>query len=209
MERPKFITDEIYHVYSRGVEKRKVFMNDKDYFRAVHDLFEFNDVAPAQSSYHNIQSSEVRLQKIERKKRKLLVEILCFCLMPNHYHLMLRQKIDGGITEFMRKFGTGYTNYFNVKYDRVGSLFQGKFKAIHITKQSHFLYLPHYIHLNPLDMKMGEWRDKKIKNVSSALKFLESYRWSSYRDFINKKNFPSVTQRDFLLKIYGSPTSID
>ena len=122
---------------------------------------------------------------------------------------MLRQKIDGGVTEFMRKFGAGYTNYFNVKYDRVGHLFQGKFKAVHITKQSHLLYLPHYIHLNPLDMKMGEWRDKKIRSVPSALKFLESYRWSSYRDFIGKKNFPSVTQRDFLLKIYGSPTLID
>ena len=209
MERPKFVTGEIYHVYSRGVEKRKIFMNDKDYFRAVHDLFEFNDIAPAQSFYHNIQSSEVRLQKIERKPRKLLVEILCFCLMPNHYHLMLRQKVDSGITEFMRKFGAGYTNYFNVKYDRVGHLFQGKFKSVHITKQSHFLYLPHYIHLNPLDMKMGEWRNKKIRSVPSALKFLESYRWSSYRDFIGKKNFPSVTQRDFLLKIYGSPTLID
>ena len=218
MERPKFVTGEIYHVYSRGVEKRKIFMNDKDYFRAVHDLFEFNDIAPTMNSGYfygrSLHTPSTNLLKsdfnrLERKPRKLLVEILCFCLMPNHYHLMLRQKVDSGITEFMRKFGAGYTNYFNVKYDRVGHLFQGKFKAVHITKQSHLLYLPHYIHLNPLDIKMGEWRNKKIRSVPSALKFLESYRWSSYLDFIGKKNFPSVTQRDFLLKIYGSPTSID
>lgn len=209
MERPNFITDEIYHIYGRGVEKRVVFMDNKDYYRAIHDLYEFNDMRPAQAAYHHIQSSEVRLQKIEGRERELLVEILCFCLMPNHYHLMLRQKRDGGITEFMRKLGTGYTNYFNIKYNRVGHLFQGKFQAVHIEKQAHLLYLPHYIHLNPLDLYMPEWRDRKIRNVTKALKFLESYRWSSYLDMIGKKNFSSVSQREFLAQIYGSRTSRD
>lgn len=210
MERPQFVTDEIYHVYCRGVEKRRIFMNDKDYFRAIHDLFEFNDTAPAQTLYHHLtyevglHKFEERLWKLERKPRKLLVEILCFCLMPNHYHFLLKQLRDGGITEFMRKFGTGYTNYFNKKYDRVGPLFQGRFKAVHVTEQRHLLYLPHYIHLNPLDTYMPEWREKKIKNVAKALKFLESYRWSSYPDYIGKKNFPSVTQRKFIQEIYGS-----
>jgi len=207
MERPNFVTGEIYHVYGRGVEKRDIFMDDRDRYRGIHDLFEFNDTRPAQSSYHNVQSSEVRLQKIEKRPRTLLVEIICFCFMPNHYHLMLRQLVDGGITLFMRKFGTGFTNYFNIKYDRVGSLFQGKFKAVHIEKQAHLLYLPHYIHLNPLDLYMPEWRDRKIRNVAKALKFLETYRWSSYPDIIGKKNFPSVSQRKFLNEMYGSPTS--
>lgn len=209
MERPTFITDQIYHVFNRGVEKRKVFLDQKDHFRFVHDLFEFNDIEPAQSAFHHLPTSEVRLQKLERKPRKLLVEILCFCLMPNHYHFLLRQLVDGGVTEFMRKIGTGYTNYFNTKYDRVGALFQGKFKAVHVEDQSHLLYLPHYIHLNPLDHFMPEWRDKHIKNFKKALKFLESYRWSSYLDFIKKRNFPSVTQRNFILNLYGHPATFD
>jgi len=69
--------------------------------------------------------------------------------------------------------------------------------------QAHLLYLPHYIHLNPLDTSFPEWREKKISNVRKALQFLESYRWSSYQDYIGIKNFPSITQRNFLTKIYG------
>ena len=109
----------------------------------------------------------------------------------------------------MRKLGTGYTNYFNQKYQRVGPLFQGKFKAVHITRQAHLLHLPHYIHLNPLDLRMPEWRRGRLRSVANALSFLKSYRWSSYRDYLGERNFPSVTQRDFIASIYGSPTSID
>ena len=115
---------------------------------------------------------------------------------------MVRQKIEGGVTEFMRKLGTGYTNYFNQKYERVGALFQGKFKSIRINNDSHFLHLPYYIHLNPLDLVAPEWRNREIKNYKQAARFLENYRWSSYLDYIGQKNFPSVTQREFLLKFY-------
>src|SRR3989338_6454859 len=111
MQRPIFANDEIYHVYNRGVEKRDVFIHEKDYFRFIHNLFEFNDTAPAENTYYR-NVYEVRLHKIEKPK-ECLVEILSFCLMPNHYHLMLRQKVENGITKFMRKIGTGYTNYFN------------------------------------------------------------------------------------------------
>lgn len=210
MENPQFVNDEIYHVYNRGVEKRKIFLNDKDCFRFIHDMFEFNDLAPALNvGYFHPNLLKSNFNRLNRKPRKLWVEILCFCLMPNHYHFLLRQKIEGGVTEFMRKIGGGYTNYFNTKYDRVGPLFQGKFKAVHIKKPAQLLYIPHYIHLNPLDLITPEWREKKLSSVNRAMKFLESYRWSSYPDFIGKKNFPSVTQRDFIHSIYGSRTSID
>ncbi len=211
MERPTFVNSEVYHIYSRGVEKRNIFTSDKDRFRFVYDIFEFNDKAPAlNTGYHlNLSKSDFNRLNRLRRPRESLVETLCFCLMPNHYHLLLRQKVENGITEFMRKLGTGYTNYFNAKYDRVGPLFQGKFKAVHVHKEPHLLYLPHYIHLNPLDMYMPEWRDRKVKNIRGALGFLESYRWSSYLDYAGKSNFPSVTQRDFILKMYGNSTSID
>jgi len=210
MKRPTFVDDEIYHAYNRGVEKRKIFLTEKDYLRFIHDMYEFNDERPAfNSGFHFGSLLKSDFNSIFRGSRKPLVEILCFCLMPNHYHFLIRQLIDGGITEFMRKIGAGYTNYFNTKYDRVGPLFQGKFKAVHVTKEAHLLYLPHYIHLNPLDLTMPEWREQRIRSPEKALKFLESYRWSSYLDHIGKKNYPSVTQRDFILNNhYRSPTSI-
>ena len=207
MQKPVFSSGEIYHVYNRGVEKRNVFKNDLDRIRFIHDLFEFNDQSPALNVnyYFNHKSMEVEPQyiKAERKPRKLLVEILSFCLMPNHYHMLLRQKLDGGIVDFMQKLGTGYTMYFNQKYDRVGSLFQGRFKAILVKDDAHLLHLPFYIHLNPLDLITPEWRERKIGNYKKAIDFLESYRWSSHLDYLGKKNFPSVTQREVLLEFFN------
>ncbi len=103
----------------------------------------------------------------------------------------------------MQKLGTGYTNYFNKKYERVGSLFQGRFKALHVNKEDYLDYLLYYIHFNPLDLFEPEWREEKIKNYQKAIEFLNSYLWSSHLDYIDKKNFPSVTQREFLLNTLG------
>ena len=211
MIKPVFVDNRIYHIYNRGVEKRNVFLDKQDHFRFVHDLFEFNDEAPAINIYYKLpqlQSYEVELRKIgnkkeERQPRKLLVEILSFCLMPNHFHLLIKQKVDGGVIQFMQKLGTGYTNYFNKKYKRVGSLFQGRFKAVLVEEEAHFIHLPYYIHLNPLDLKFPEWRNKEIKNYKEVMKFLENYRWSSFLDYLGKKNFPSVTQREFLNEFFG------
>ena len=201
MERPGFANEHIYHIYYRGGEKRDIFLDENDYYRFVHGLYEFNDKAPALSSYY--YSSEVGLRKGVERKRRVLVDVLAFCLMPNHYHLLVKQVDEGGITDFMRKVGTGYTNYFNKKRDRVGSLFQGKFKARHVTDNAHLLYLPLYIHLNPLDLTMPEWRDKVLKNSQQALRYLETYRWSSHLDYLGKNNFPLITVRGFLSDLYG------
>jgi putative transposase len=200
-------TEEIFHVLNRGVDNRKIFLDEKDYFRFIHNLFEFNDPNPILNlgyRFNRGQSIDLRNQyNLNRKPRKLIVEILAFCLMPNHFHLLLRQKEKGGITKFMRKLGAGYANYFNQKYQRLGTLFQGRYKLILIKNEPHFIHLPYYIHFNPLDLIMPEWREKRIKNYQKAIKFLASYRWSSHLDYIGKKNFPSVTQREFLLKIFN------
>ncbi|NCO44468.1 hypothetical protein GW888_00105 [Candidatus Wolfebacteria bacterium] len=208
MYRIKPVIGEIYHIYNRGIEQRNIFLDDDDRLRFIHDLFEFNDENPTINlAYHfgQKQSKEVGLPKIERVPRKLLIDLLIFCLMPNHFHLMIKQQKEGGITAFMRKLGTGYTNYFNKKYNRVGHLLQGKYKIVHANQESHFIHLPYYIHLNPLDADFPEWRERKIKNYKKAMKFIENYRWSSFQDYIGIKNFPSVTQREFLLKFFEGP----
>jgi len=209
MKKPIFTNNQIYHVYNRGVEKRKIFIDDKDYLRFIHDLFEFNDEAVAKNLffYFNRSTSEVQPHylKPERKPRKLLVEVLIFCLMPNHFHLLIKQKKNNGVVKFMQKIGTGYTMYFNQRYERVGPLFQGRFKAKLVNQESHLIHLPYYLHCNPLDLESPEWREKEIKNYKKAMSFLEKYRWSSFLDYIGEKNFPSVTQRKFLLEFLGGP----
>ncbi|MFH1129548.1 MAG: transposase [Patescibacteria group bacterium] len=204
MKKPQFENNEIYHVLNHGVEQRNIFADDKDHLRFIHDLYEFNDEAPAENIYYksmDLESYEVKPRKI--KERKLLVEILAFCLMPNHYHLLLKQKKDNGISRFMQKLGTGYTMSFNKKYKRRGTLFQSTYKSILIDKQNHFLNLPYYIHLNPLDLSFPEWRARKLNNYNGAMEYLGNYRWSSYLDYAGKKNFPSITNREFLLGVFG------
>ena len=134
----------------------------------------------------------------------MLVDILAFCLIPNHYHLLLTPRVQNGIALFIKKLNGGYAKYFNAKYERSGALFQGKYKRIIVKNEAHFIHLPYYIHLNPLDLVAPEWRERKINNLAKAMKFLNSYRWSSYLDYTGEKNFPSVTQRDFLLEFFGS-----
>ncbi len=202
MKKPQFAINHTYHIYNRGVEKRSVFLDDKDHFRFIHDLFEFNDKAPA-GKFSKPKLSEVEPPIV--KERKPVVEISTFCLMPNHFHLLLKEKTENGIINFMQKLGTGYTMYFNRKHKRVGPLFQGSFKAILINNENHLLCLPHYIHTNPLELIMPKWREKGIKSWQKANRFLKNYRWSSYLDCIKIHNFPSVISKDFLSNLWDDP----
>lgn len=192
---------EIRHTLNRGVDKRKIFMDDRDRFRFIHDLYEFNDEAPAPmtSSYYANRSSVIA----RLKPRKMLVDIHAFCLMPNHYHLLLSPKIEKGISRFMKKLNMGYARYFNEKYKRAGALFEGRYKSILVANESHFLHLPNYIHFNPLDLITPEWRENKIHNYQKSIDFLENYRWSSFLDYTGNKNFPSVISKTFLLDVFG------
>lgn len=197
---------DIYHILNRSIDKKRIFLDKQDYFRFIHDLFEFNnqDLVSTASYYffQNSKSSVLEGPKI-RKSRKLLVDIHVFCLMPNHYHLLLSEKIEGGIIKFMQKLGAGYVRYFNTKYKRKGTIFEGRYKRILVSKEPHFYHLPYYIHLNPLDLKFKEWREGKLRNYKQAMEFLEEYRWSSHLDYLGIKNFPSVTNRKFLTEVFG------
>lgn len=195
---------EIYHTLNRGVDKRKIFIDNKDYFRFIHDLFEFNNQDWVNSTFYIFnKSNDIASRNIKRKPRKLLVDVLAFCLMPNHYHLLLRSLTENGISRFMKKMNMGYAKYFNIKYKRKGSLFEGRYKSILIKNESHFIHIPFYIHCNPLDLITPEWRERRMEDCNKAEDFLRSYRWSSNLDYCGEKNFPSVTNRNFLLEYFG------
>lgn len=189
---------DLFHTLNRGVDKRKIFLDKKDHLRFVHNLRGFNNRERTPDARIRFTEKDLTLSK-----QKPLVDIHAFCLMPNHYHLLLSPRIDGGIPQFMKKVNMGYAKYFNEKYKRVGALFQGKYKSIAITKEAHGIYIPYYIHLNPLDLISPEWRNKKLVNYSGARDFLKSYRWSSFLDYTGHSNFPTVTYREFLLGVFA------
>jgi len=196
---------EIYHVLNRGVDKRKLFSDSRDYARFVHNLYEFNDIAPAQAYCRRLPN--VGLPKSYIRKR--LVEIHGWCLMRDHYHLLISELIEGGLIRFMTKLNIGYANYYNELHGRRGHLFQGKTKKIHIESEAYFLYILHYIHLNPLDYLSGatQWRERDkstIKSAPKALEYLNEYRWSSYLDYCSKKNFPSILTTDLFGNAFGN-----
>lgn len=196
---------EIYHVLSRGVDGRKIFLETQDYFRFIHDLFEFNDQDRVNTTFRLFRNKNdigCRTVQQKRKPRKMLVDILAFSLMPNHYHLMLIPRTENGVPKFMKKLNMGFVKYFNHKYKRRGTLFEGRYKSVLVKEHAHFVHLPYYIHLNPLDLMAPEWRERKLNNYKKAIEFLNSYRWSSHLDYLGKKNFPSVTRRELLLKFF-------
>lgn len=202
MRKQKIVSGGIYHVYNRGVEKRLLFVDDQDYKRFTRNLGIFNDIKPVLNSGREskINTGEKEIKSIKQKKP--LVDILAFCLMPNHYHLLLKQKEDNGISKFMNKVGVGYANYFNLKYNRVGSLFQGTFKVVLVNNESQFLYIPYYIHLNPLDLKIPNWRENGINKTKIAIEFLNSYKWSSHRDYAGKSSFVNILNKDVLNEFF-------
>ena len=189
---------EIYHLLNRGVEKRNIVKDDSDRVRFIHDLFVLNDKDNVDPN-HRFRGFHKSAGERER-----LVDLHAFCLMPNHYHLLVSEREEGGISLFMRKLNMGYAKYFNEKYERSGVLWQGTFRKILIERDAHFLYIPFYIHLNPLDLTHPEWRTGKVRNHNTALKVLKEYRWSSYFDYNGIKNFPSLLEPELLLDILGS-----
>ncbi len=182
-----FANHELYHVFNRGVEKRNIFIDEIDYKKFVFILFKFNRIQPVRSSGRDF---EISLKENSIKKPRThqpLVKIHHYCLMSNHYHLVLEQVSEGGISKFLQKVMTGYTMYFNKRHERSGVLFQGKTKSKHIDSDPYLVRIRSYIALNPLDIKYSKWKEKGIKNKKEAVDFLTSYKWISkfeYKDIL-------------------------
>lgn len=147
MRKIKFTNGEYYHIFNRGVEKRDIFSDKSDLDRFFQSMGEFNTVFPIGSIYAaSFHKKEQITSSVDRPER--IVSFICYCLNPNHYHFILQQLTDRGIEKFMHRLGLGYTNYFNKKYQRSGSLFQGTFKANHIDSNDYLLYASVYVNLN-------------------------------------------------------------
>ena len=199
---------ELYHLLNRGVDKRQIFLDNQDRARFVHDLYEFNDSVSATNTVRGLPPDSpeaIMFDLVGRtSERDPIVDIHGWCIMGNHYHLLVSEIVDGGITKFIMKLNVGYAKYFNERYKRVGTLFQGRTKKIHVNSDAYFLHILHYIHLNPLDFLKGaeSWRTLEIKNAKDALAYLNTYRWSSYLDYCGKKNFPSIITKELFSDVF-------
>ncbi len=158
---------EYYHIFNRGVEKRKIFCSHRDFKRFIVSLREFNnydlgslrDRLDLKSSLGSTQG-EKDSPWVEPKEDEKLVEIVAYCLNPNHYHLIVKEVCDQGVSKFIHRLATGYTGYFNKKYERTGALFQGRHKKVEITSNAQLLYLSAYVNANYYIHKIekfGKW----------------------------------------------------
>ena len=219
----QFDNGEMYHLIIKGIDGNLLFKDIDDYYRGIFSIYEFNNFNPVEIAIRrkeiaifkkslkkkNIQSETIQSQTLSQSlkmkdNRNLIVEILEFCFMPNHLHLLVRQIKDGGITKFMSKLGTGYGGYFNKKYEREGHVLQKRFASVHIRTDEQLKTIFVYIHANPISLIEPKWKEIGIKDPDKIIEFLENeYRWSSYFDYVGKQNFPSVTNREFMTNVMG------
>lgn len=197
--------DEFYHIYNRGTEKRDVFMDTGDYDRFLALMYLCNSLEPVHiGNSSRRQSSEGLENLLTGERGETLVDITAYCLMPNHFHLLIREKEVNGTSCFMQKLLTGYTMYFNRKYERTGTLFQGKFKASHVAEDRHLKYLLSYIHLNPVKLFDPKWKENGIRDRKKAKQYLREYHYSSYLDYLGQTRCASVILNQSVLPEYFS-----
>ena len=164
-----FSNNQHYHVYNRGVDRRNIFIDDGDRRRFLKYF-----------ALHNMDADGP------------FVRIICYALMPNHFHFLLEQLRERGISLLMHRAGLSYAMYFNKRHDRSGRLYSSTFHAKLIENDAYLLHLSRYIHLNPLDLQQPGWQDTELLDVRSADRFLKEYRWSSYRSYLGLSNDPIV-----------------
>lgn len=170
---------EYYHLYNRGNGKQKIFHDKEDYSRFIGLLYACNQKASFKSD--NLKKDEGLYNTLVQDP---LVAIGAYCLMPNHFHILITQIEKDGISRFMQKMMTAYVMYYNKKYQRTGSLFEGKFKAEHAATDRYLKYLFSYIHLNPVKLINSSWREKGMQNKQKILSYLNTYASSSFLDYL-------------------------
>jgi putative transposase len=178
----KFVFDigELYHIFNRGVEKRIIFQKDPDRKRFQELLYLANGDRPL--AFKSIQGLP-----LDHDRGNTHASIIAYSLMPNHFHLIGREDKSGGLTRLMGKLSTAYAMYFNTKYERTGPLLCHPFRARHIDSDDYFRWVLSYVHLNPLDIMDSGWSEKGEIDFDSAVKFLETFAYSSYPDYFLEK----------------------
>lgn len=184
MLNPSFATGSYYHIYNRGVEKRDIFLDRWDCLRFLEALNYYRQT-PLPMKLSDFKRGLIKIKQIENQKE--IIKLFCYSLMPNHFHLLIQQLADGGITQFLKKLSNSYTRFFNTKYDRIGPLFQGSFKARLIETNEYLLQLSKYIHKNTFPLDRWERR---------------VYPYSSYGYYLSGEKHP-FCNTEFILSYFS------
>ncbi len=208
-----FVIEEFYHIYNRGNSKQIIFHSNEDMSRFQDLLFVLNK--PERVDMRNVQESKsigrlnegkAFVKNVSEMPNAKLVAIGSYCLMPNHFHILLTPLIDGGVSKFMQKLTTAYSMYYNKKYLHSGGLFEGKFKAKHIAEDRYLKYLFSYINLNPVKLVDPTWKKYGLKDIQKTFKYLEDYKYSSYLDFLYYKDKRAARNETDVLSLEYFPT---
>mgnify|MGYP001564387829 CR=1 FL=1 len=185
-------TGEYYHIYNRGVNKQNIFTDERDWIRLLFLILyfqsplTFNNIGRRVSHYVKHRVFNIENDSLEKIYKNITVELTSFVIMPNHFHLLLKESENKGISNYMQRIQNGYAKYFNTKYKKSGHLFQGPFQAVHIESNEQLLHLSAYIHRNPTEIK--QWNKKE-----------HLYPWSSYYDYVSKNRWNNLLKRDVIL----------
>ncbi|OGF51445.1 hypothetical protein A3I27_03525 [Candidatus Giovannonibacteria bacterium RIFCSPLOWO2_02_FULL_43_11b] len=189
MRKAGLVVGEYYHIYNRGVEKRTIFLDQLDYWRFMALLIGFQgdiDLNPM-SRFVNLVKLKVFNDEIFQEIiKEKYVELISFCLMHNHFHLILHEIKEGGISKFMQRLSNSYTKYFNARYNRNGHLFNGGFQSSHINSDEYLKYLSAYIHLNPDELR--RWHKRTTE-----------YPWSSFQDYAGENRWGEFLNSQILM----------
>lgn len=189
-----FETGNYYHVFNRGVNKFDTFIDDRDRNQALFSM-DYYRISKPPVKYSRLKSlsenDRTRILAEVLSSHDTLVDILCFTLMPNHFHFLLKQNQENGISKFISQFTNSYTKYFNTAHARTGHLFQGQFKAVEIESESQLIHVSRYIHLNPY-----------VSNIITKQE-LSNYRWSSYPQYLSSN--PKLINPSLIIGIFKSP----
>lgn len=186
LRKQSFAPGEYYHLYNRGTEKRIIFLDEQDYGYFLYLMYICNT------------TKSIKLRDVDENfdREETIVNIGAYCLMPNHFHILVHEKKEGGISKYTLKLMTGYSMYFNKKYKRTGKLYEGVFKSVHAGRDTYMKYLYSYIHLNPAKLINKNWKENKNRNISKLLDYIFSYPYSSIKEYVNKK-FRILSPSDF------------
>ena len=179
------VPGEYYHLYNRGANKQIIFKDEADYHRFLELLFLSNTAFSV--SIRNTRREYGSVFEFDRGDEQP-VAVGAYCLMQNHFHILVKPLIENGVEIFMRKILTGYSMYFNKRYKRTGTLFEGRYKSEHADSDEYLKYLFSYIHLNPLKILNSGWRKNGLTKTEEGVEYLSKYKYSSYIDFVNRQN---------------------
>lgn len=198
-----FAIGEYYHLYSRGVEKRTIFLDRNDYERFIKVLFFCNGTKRV--VMRDLPKNFTFSGYVD-KRGKNLVDIGAYCLMPNHFHVLVKERVENGTSLFMQKLITAYTMYFNEKYKRKGRLFESSYKSIHANNDEYLKYLFAYIHLNPVKIINPKWKENGVGDVKKVENYLTKYAYSSFADYSGtERNFSLILNKSEFPEYFPTP----